>query len=290
LFVTIRPEKYARDIAWEFGCFLRDNREELEARYKVAPPPKGLLPRVPPFGFPDKLEPKLSWVHNEKLEYMLRLAVLDGGFGQDEGHWIAMQPELASVYATALAEHVARENNLSVVTDQPEVHGILNGWDIGTLTHSLLRDGHYEPSPKTDEIAAMYAAVAIRAIVPGSLADIPVEKIIKARRTLNAEFNVFRDYLSSIENWLAELGQITEIGVLQAELEPKFQHDLLGSASDLERGLRRLGLEPVRAVLGLKSLALPAAAAAATAAAGTCCKAVQQATCSVCRSISRLVA
>lgn len=113
----------------------------------------------------------------------------------------------------------------------------------------------------------MCAAVAIRTVIPAGISDIPVEKIIKTRQKLSVEFDVFRDYLNSLADRLDEIGRIRDPSVLQARLELLVERDLRRPTSELERNLRLLGLEPAQAVLGLKSLELPAAAATVASAA-----------------------
>lgn len=51
------------------------------------------------------------------------------------------------------------------------------------------------------------------------------------------------------------------MAVLRARLEVLAGRDLRQPVAELETGLRKLGLEPVRAVLGMKTLQLPAVAA-----------------------------
>ncbi len=176
-----------------------------------------------------------------------------------------MHPRLADVYVTALAERLARANHMPAVTDQPGVYGVLNGWDMDTLAQVLLSDDDPGRAPLRDtaEVAALYAAVAISTVVPRGLDDIPVEKVARARRMLVDEFDAFRGHMDSLTDQFVEMAQIESPEVLRARLQILVERDLRAPTADLERGLRRLGLEPARAVLGLKSLELPAVAAAA---------------------------
>lgn len=186
-----------------------------------------------------------------------------------DGAWIGMHPRLALVYLAALADRVAQGNDLATVTDQATSHGVLNGWTMETLARVLLADDSAErPAATVDDITAMYAAVAILTVIPAGLSDVPVERIVRARRTLAAEFDAFRDHLASLADQLGALAQIEDPAILRTRLELLVQRDLRRSTDDLERGLRQLGLEPARAVLGMKSLELPATAAAAASGAG----------------------
>jgi hypothetical protein len=199
----------------------------------------------------------------------LRDQLFRTGLGRPAGaEWVVIAPDLAALYIAALAERVAAANDLAVVTDKPDAHGILGGWDVRTTAQALIgRSNPSEPAHGTDQVSAMYAAVAIQAVLPARIGDVPVDKIIEARRKLATEFNSFHEHLNSISDRLTELGPIQDPSVLQARLELMVGRDLRRPTEDLEEKLRQLHLEPARAVLGLKSLALPAAVAAAASAA-----------------------
>jgi hypothetical protein len=166
---------------------------------------------------------------------------------------MGVDPQLADVYLAALAERVARANGMPLVTDQPRAHGALNGWDVETLARVLLAgDADDMPAAREpDGIAALYAAVAISTVVPRGLADVPVKRIIAA-----------------MAERFTELAEIESPEVLRARLKILVERDLRRPTATLEAGLRQLGMEPARAVLGMNSLALPATAAAVAAGAG----------------------
>lgn len=242
-------------------------------RTHLSPDCDGRLERPP---HPFDGNPNIGWIHVEKLTARLanelvrsRLGVLVGNRPDFRGEpeWAVVAPGIAAVYTAALADRVASWNDLSVVTDRQGAHGILNGWDIETLARLLLsEDREDESSLDTDEVGALYAAVAIKTVVPARIDDIPVDRIIRARRELAPEFDAFRDHLSLLADRLTELGQIKDPSILQARLELMVERDLRRPTQELEDKLRQLGLEPAQAVLGLKSLELPAAAAAAASA------------------------
>jgi hypothetical protein len=244
-----------------------------QKRARLSPDYDGRLD-TPPHPFDGN--PNIGWIHIEKLTAGLahelalnRLGVLVGSRPDFRGEpeWAVVAPGIAAVYTAALADRVASSNDLSVVTDRQGAHGILNGWDIETLAQLLLsEDQEDESSFDTDEVGALYAAVAIKTVVPARIEDIPVGRIISARRKLAPEFDAFRDHLSLLADRLTELGQIKDPSVLQARLELMVERDLRRPTQELEKKLRQLGLEPAQAVLGLKSLELPAAAAAAASA------------------------
>jgi hypothetical protein len=291
--LDIEPTPYSVGVAYEFEKFIWRNWAALQGRYSIPESLKreGSYPTVEPaapdaFGeclplpqarywqpgqdldYPYLDDRPPSRIHIEKLTFSLKNGLLELGLAARSGNfWIVTHPALAAVYLSALAEHVARANDLAVVTDHEGAYGTINGWDTETLASVLLRDDQAEERAlNVDEVGALYAAVAVRVTVPARIDDIPVDKIIKARRKLAPEFDAFRDHLSLLADRLTELGQIKDPSVLQARLELMVERDLRRPTQELEGKLRQLGLEPAQAVLGLKSLELPAAAAAAASA------------------------
>lgn len=149
-FLNINPKQHAPRVANQFCDFVRQNRQALQSRYSV---PDDEDPDGPYERDGELLHraggtiATLHWIHLDKVTWQLRDELLGSGLGVEvRGNWIAVKPELATVYAAALADVVARDNDLAVVTDEPEVHGTLNGWDVSTLARVLLGEGEEEPS------------------------------------------------------------------------------------------------------------------------------------------------
>ena len=94
----------------------------------------------------------------------------------DGPEWVAVAPELAVIYTAALAERVATDREMAVVTDQPDIHGIISGLDAKTMAQVLL-DRDYRivgaRDTDTDQVGAIYAAVAIQTVIPDGISDIP---------------------------------------------------------------------------------------------------------------------
>ena len=215
---------------------------------------------------------QVEWVHVGKIQPHLVDVLLETRLGvpSDDRFWVALHPRLASVYLATLAERIAQANLMPVVTDQSFAYGALNGWQLDTLAYVLLGDdsGERPEGHSPIEVAALYAALAIRAVVPECLSGIPAERIVKARQTLAAEFDAFCVHLDSMADQFAELARIEDMAILRARLDLLAGRDLRQPVADLEVGLRKLGLEPARGVLGMKTLQLPALAAAAAAGIG----------------------
>ncbi len=300
--VEVDPLPRAREVAAEFGELVRREGDALRQRFGL---PSTLDPDPTPYTVPEAhqsrliwtlsealgpegrhanrsrlvhdRDPALAWIHREQLPEPVWQLLVESGLavtGQEPRNspeWIGMHPVLVSVYTAALVDRIAQVNDMYAVTDQTDVHGMLNGWTVDTLAHVLLDDadaGREVPSRDIDEIAVLFAVVAIQTVVPANLADVPVDRIVKARKALAEEFHAFRDHLDSLSEQFEGLRSIEDPRVLQARLKLLVDRSLRAPMADLEKGLRQLGLEPARAVLSMKSLDLPPVAAAAATAAG----------------------
>jgi Family of unknown function (DUF6236) len=275
--VDVDPARGRQAVAAEFLELINREGEELRTRYAWPELfPAELYAAVADHGTACYRlgyagDGKVEWVHAMKLPAALVTALVETRLGvlNDDRSWIAMHPRLGSVYLAALAERVAQANGMAVITDQSAAYGVLNGWELGTLARVLLSDDDDDRAGRpTGEVAALYAALAIRAVVPEGLADIPADRIVEARRTLAAEFDAFCLHLDSLSAQFTELARVEDPAVLRARLEVLVGRDLRRPAAELDQGLRKLGLQPARAVLGMKSLELPAVAAAAVSGAG----------------------
>jgi uncharacterized protein DUF6236 len=274
-FVDVEPHYQAEDVGTEFISFADRHGAGLRRRYAYLRdlPPSELAAGPPDTAgswhmYGDRYDVGgVGWVNLFKLSPQLAGVLVERGIGRlsKDGLWVGMHPRLADVYVAALADRLARANQMAAITDQPRMYGTLNGWNMETLAQVLLSDDTDARLPRheTEEVAALYAAAAISTVVPRGLGGVPAERIVQARRALANEFDAFRAHLDSLTEQFSEMAQIESPEILQARLELLVERDLRRPTADLKRGLRRLGLEPARAVLGLKSLELPAVAATA---------------------------
>lgn len=218
---------------------------------------------------------RVEWIHTGKIESRLADALVETRLGvpSEDRMWIAMHPSAGiAVYLAAVADRVARANDMAAVTDRPQAYGALNGWDVATLARVLLdidddEDDDVPAARPPAQVAALYAALAIQAVVPAGLADVPVGKIVHARRTLGRVRRV-RD-APERARW-----PVLRAGTHRGRGHPPRAPRSPGGTRPAPprrrpgKGLRRIGLRPARAVLGRKSLALPAVASAAAVGAG----------------------
>lgn len=278
--VEVDPARRAHAVAAEFMQLMNRDATALTARYAWQEFPQELYEIVGAHGdrcwVPDREirhgDDRVEWVHIGKVSPDLVDGLIETRLAVPNANrsWIALHPRLGTVYLSALAERVAQANGMPVVTDQADSYGVLNGWELDTLAHVLLGDETDDPIPDhpDGDVAALYAALAIQAVVPAGLESLPVEKIVEARRKLASEFDAFCAHLDSLSEQFTALARVEDPVILRARLEVMVGRDLLRPTADLDRGLRQLELQPTRAVFGLKSLELPAIAAAAVSGVG----------------------
>lgn len=210
-------------------------------------------------------------VHVRKMTSVLRAELVHYGLAKavDSGTWIATHPAISAAYAMTLVDRIAKANQLA--TDQPKLHELHGGGAREEFVNTLLvkpSETEYDSVHTANEIAELYALLAVKAVVPRNIEAVPVETIIKARTKLAVEFDVFPEHLNTLAEEFSNLAQMENLTILQERLQMLVDRDLRRPTAALERNLRQLGLEPASAVLGLKTLDLPALAAAATSAAG----------------------
>ena len=279
--VNVDPERRTGAVAAEFLELISRDADALTARFAWPPEfPADLYEIVGIRGdgcwAPGRRHrddaAQVEWIHFGKVSPELTdtLVSLRLGVPNPDRTWLALNSQLGAVYLSALADQIAQANDIPVITDQPQAYGALNGWDASTLARILLRDDDDAPAPgrPAGEVSALYAALAIQAVVPQGLADVPVEKIVQARRILTAEFDAFTTHLDTLADQFATLAHVEDPEILHARLQVLLDRDLRQPMAQLERGLRQVSLEPGRAVLGMKTLELPAVAAAAATGAG----------------------
>ena len=211
------------------------------------------------------------WIDEDVMEESLvslltGLHLVERRLTKDGMPWLAMNRHLASVYKCALADRVARLNSMQVVTDQPREHAVLNGWTVETIAQALLRDDPPE-SGEFSNVAEVFALLAIRTVVP-DLSKASIQQILEVRKHLQPEFFAFRNYLTSLSDKLIDIANIPDTSVRIARLEILADQEIRPKVNALEKQIAKARMEPLSAVLSLKSLTPPAIVAAAGLQAG----------------------
>lgn len=238
-------------------------------------------------GYAERLDPALGYIHVSKVDWtvveMLEdsgLAVIQPGRG---GDWVGMHPELASAYVCALTERIVTENRLHPVTNQLLPHTALSDWTLDRLVQVLVDEPLTEANElrpqetatrrfsirRTEEdLSDAFVFLAFETVVPANLDTVPVEKVIEARSRFGTELDAFRSYVTDQAQQLAELQDVRDLPVFQEHLSTEVQHAVTMQLTQLRERLRSIGLDSIRALANIKSVALPPLAAAAAETAG----------------------
>ncbi|MFI7122686.1 DUF6236 family protein [Amycolatopsis sp. NPDC049868] len=221
-----------------------------------------------------RLDPRLGYIHADKIFPGMVEAATNAGLAiLQEGHggtWVGMHPELASVYTCALIERIAIEDHLHPVTDQTLPHSAESGWTLDRLMQTLTdKEGVGAVDTQTPrDLLDAFVFLAFETVVPADLHRVPIDKIIEVRSRFGTELDAFRVYVTQQVERLAELQDIRDLPVFYEYLQTEVQRTVSGQLEQLRERLRSVGLESARALVNVKSVALPPLAAAAAGAVG----------------------
>ncbi|MEU5721958.1 DUF6236 family protein [Micromonospora sp. NPDC047738] len=256
-----------------FFRFLDRHEEELLPRYGVRR--LGIDPIVQDRADTGRLAPRdlrLAPVMPGKMLWSLADRLADSGLlvpledvradGRRQSlPYLCLHRDLATLYLAVLADAVASDNRMAMVTDLPVTLATSGGWTTDSMAAVLLDDAARATFARP-EPAQAFAVLALAVAVPKDLRDVPIRRIIKARRKLQPQLLAYRAYLDSLAPALAELSAVPDPAVRAAHLEMMVEREIGGRINATARQLSKLGLQPVRALLTTQTLVPPAALAA----------------------------
>jgi len=252
-----------------FYDFLDRYKQELITRYGVGALGVESLRTWDTYDARLPMDPRLEEVHPGKVSYELALRLGDAGLLMLRSYnWrraadgkvlhifeMAMHRRLAAVYLAVLADVTARDNQMTPVTDQPLMLAATAGWTVDAMAGILLGDDVRTPGGTGPDYSHAFALLALQTVVPADLAEVPVTRIIEARRRLQPALLRYREFLDSLAADLAEITAVRDPGVREAKFANQVQSRVKAPIDTMERELGRLGLKPVRAMLSLQTLA-----------------------------------
>ncbi|MGW4486457.1 DUF6236 family protein [Amycolatopsis sp. NPDC004368] len=202
----------------------------------------------------------LDYVHLDKVSADFATSAVAAGLAEPYsgrgGIWLGMHPDLAAVYNCALVERIATENRLHPVTDQELSHSAASGWTLDRLAEALLGSAPTSTGHADAEDAFVFAA--FETVVPAGLDNVPVEKIIEVREKFGTELDAFRRYVTEKSEQLTQLEDVRDLDVFQQYLRTEVDQAVTKQLKQLRDRLRSVGLESVRGVVNVKSVAPPA--------------------------------
>lgn len=201
--------------------------------------------------------PDIAGVHSSEIAPALTDFLTGAGLAVPaDGDWLAMTPELAWFYKCRLTEEVARRNNLVPATDQPQAHAVITD-------HSALAAAASQPlAAGLDDVTIAFGLLAVEAVVPRDLDQIPARKIVEIRRRFAGQFDRWRTYADDIGAKLAEqLKDVESPDLLRLYLDDAVRQFGTTPADELRRGLAADGIDAAAIALNSK-FQVPAALAA----------------------------
>ncbi|MFF2938046.1 DUF6236 family protein [Streptomyces mirabilis] len=221
---------------------------------------------------PTWLNPRFGYVHASRISGDLLGSAVDQGLALVRpgrgGIWVAMHPQLATVYMLALAEQIAAENCLHPITDQTLPHAAMSGWTFERLAAALLDDLPAEASAARPAAEEAFAFLAFATVIPADLRNVPIGKILEIRAEFGSELDGFREFAAEQVQRLGAIEDVRDAGLYQEYLRTEVDREVRRRLSDLDDRMRGAGLETARALANVRSVALPPLAAVAADAVG----------------------
>jgi hypothetical protein len=244
-------KQYAPKLQAKYALSLRDQWERLpETR------------RAPRPGGPSGNDSRLSYIFCQKIPDDLYTALNESELASTDARgsqWIGMHPDLAWVYMTALAEHIAERAGLRPLTDETSDHIAVSGLSIERLAQALLHETPVVGSKVTkNETEELLISVAFRAIVPTNLDNLDVDKILAFREKYPKDRAKFQraaaSFLGSRDDWLGKMRNREEI---TERLQDEYGKEWKPQLAELREKLREVGIDTVYGCFSLKAV-LPA--------------------------------
>lgn len=238
---------------------LRDHKSELESELRSAE-------RMDRFANSPRLReaiimglsPDKVWLYDDepgfhtKVELRAAAQLVAAGLAEaappDHEHRLGLDPRLAFVYLSLLAETLASRNQMSLTTDDPEIHCATGSSQ--RLVDLLRGVGHQLP---TADPVALYLHLAVDAAIrPKRLEHVPVSKLIAFRERYADELAAFRDHVQGFSDRLREAVAAEDLAVAQAHLRNVYTHETLPKLKELRRALRGLGIDSALSTMAVK--------------------------------------
>ena len=256
-----------------FAGFLLEHEERLRKRFSVsraddwAPDPV-TIQRMGLRLDDTSLTARLAHIYMSKIDPDLLHGLMESGLAvraRGSG-WIGVHPRLADVYMAALAEEIARRNQLEPLTDDPVNHVAASGWSIERLAEALLGNRDLVDARRSQEdLSTALALVAFRSVVPKHSID--VEQVISIRSRYEDERGAFVLHTRALAAELNAMREIEDPVALSAHLGSAYEATIGEELTALKRAINSVGVETAFSAANMK-LVVPAPLATGAAIAG----------------------
>jgi Family of unknown function (DUF6236) len=190
----------------------------------------------------------------------------------DTGKEIIIHPKLAFIYVEALADQMASDRKLHLVTDDVLSHVATSGYTVERLAQVLLGADSVEPlflapHPQAGEVEQQIAAIALQSVIPQNLSEVPVKKIVKIRSRYRDEMIAFQNAIHTLAKDLEQLQEIDSLEAFKTHLEITYERELKPQFNDFRRCLKSLGIDTITSAMSIQ-VALPPVLASTLTGAG----------------------
>jgi hypothetical protein len=178
-------------------------------------------------------------IHAKKISYMAQRWLPATGLvkrpeGPGSEDWYEFEPATGAMYMTFLANFIAEQDHLPLVTDNP-------------IFQPLITSSQLEQIPTRGDIGQTLASMVIKAAVPVDVANIPAKRIIAFRKKFDDQRHLFYNEINKL---VKDLQGIENADALKDSLEHK-QKDIALAVKDLQRAYRSMKISTVVALLGV---------------------------------------
>jgi hypothetical protein len=253
--VDIDPTPATFAVSEIFQALLASHGEQLRRHLLLAPDTASVThTQADPTGVGFVYAPKIAPALRAALEDM-GLTASRGAYAWQElarpsmtspGDWVGMDARLAGVYMCVLAQHLAKGNDLHLTTDQAEAQVAVSGLTVDDVARVLLGDAlvahDLERSRSNSELETRLALLALKAVIPANLAEVPMASVVKLRQDHYAEFQAFRDQVQLALKDLADLDDLVSPEVQSAHLRAVVRRRFEEPRAELKRAFKSSGL------------------------------------------------
>ncbi|MFB7499313.1 DUF6236 family protein [Streptomyces sp. NPDC056161] len=167
---------------------------------------------------------------------------------------VLMHTTLARTYLMLLGSQVAPEYAALPIADDEFDHAAASV-SARRLVSGVL--GQPAPEALAGERSALLVSIAVAAVLPRDLRDIPVERIIEFRNRYAGERARFRDAVDAMVTESAHLDGIREQEVLLRHLEMRYETRIRPALNDLARAMRGQRIETAMGAINVQAAAPP---------------------------------
>ena len=261
---NFNPEPDAYHVADIFAETINRHAEELRPKYGISRQASWPNDEVT-VRHSEGRNPRLSYLHDEKISDGLREALQDSGLATGHGEddvWIGMHRDLLNVYMSALADATARSHGANPLPSTPREQVAAAGLTAERLASILLdRPGLATPIRSREEIEGLMASVAFQSISPIDLSEVPMELLIQIRTDWEDERHAFQLHLREMTAQFGELRDVQDSQELITYLTSEYQRRLAPSIALLETRLLDANVNVVKGLVNVQ-VALPPAVSA----------------------------